>query len=59
MIVYKCLQECLDCIQNAKQSYTYLEHATIELHVWMTINCLVTGGSQGHKIMQSKWQTKI
>ena len=31
---------------------------TIELRVWMTTNSLVSGRSQGHKMMQSKWWKK-
>ena len=40
------------CVQNAKQSHTYLQHSTIELRVWMTTICLVSGGCQGHEIIK-------
>ena len=40
------------CVQNAKQSHTYLQHSTLELRVWMTTIFLVSGGSQGHEIIK-------
>ena len=29
------------------------------IHLWMTTIFLVSGGSQGHEMMQSKWQNNL